>query len=126
MKKFIAIPALLAVLALAVTVAHSAAQNTPKKELITGNITCLYCYASEANQGEDPTGCVTRCLMKKDMPPVLIQEGTDEPFMLVWKNGEPAKTKLADFIGKKVNAQGFVYNKKGIKVLEMLIIAEAI
>ena len=125
MRRFILPGLALAMLILAASVYRAGAADQPKKEMITGEINCLYCYASRTDMGADPVGCQTRCITKKAMPAVVVQEGTGEAFVIVWKGGESAVPKLAPLIGKKVNVQGPVYKKGGVNVIEAQIIAEA-
>jgi len=100
------------------------AEDKPKPELITGSIQCLYCYMSGSDMGQSNDGCVERCINKNGMAPIIVQEGTGDIFVAVWKNGDSAVKKLTPLIGKKVNAQGVVYRKKGMNVLEIGIVAE--
>ncbi len=103
-----------------------AAVDQPKKEMVTGDIQCLYCYMARADMGSNPSGCVDRCINKKMMSPIIVQEGTNEIFVAVWKNGESATAKLTPLIGKKINAQGTIYRKNGLNVIEIGIVSEAL
>lgn len=112
--------ALAAVAALAV-----AAEVKPAKELITGEIHCLYAYVAEPNLGEKAVEFETTHIVKKGNPAVLVQEGTGELFFLLGKNGESVVPKIDGLLGKKVNIQGPVYRKGGVAVVEVLVAAES-
>lgn len=120
------------VLGLALTLALAAgsifgvwAADKPKSELITGNIQCMFCHMAKADMGTNPDGCVARCIDKKSMPPIIVQEGTGEVFVAVGKDGESAVKKLLPLIGSKVNVQGPVYRKNGLNMIEIQVISEA-
>lgn len=125
MKRIIVPGFILAALILCATAYRAGAADQPKKEMITGEINCLYCFASRSDMGSDPVGCQTRCISKKNLPAVVVQEGTGEAFVIVWKGGESPVAKLTPLIGKKVNVQGPIYKKGGLNVIEAQIIAEA-
>lgn len=101
------------------------ANEKPKSELITGSISCMYCQMAKADMGPNSSGCIARCIDKKSMPPIIVQEGTGAIFVAVGKDGESAVKKLLPLVGSKVNVQGPVYRKDGLNMIEIQVVSEA-
>lgn len=126
MKKIVFGFALALMLSVSGFLAHAAATAPAPKKLVTGEVSCLFCFVSKPETEPLRADCAEHCITKRDMAPVLIEEGTGDAYVVVWKDGNSPVAKVQPLLGKKVNAQGVVYEKKGVRVIEVSMIAEAL
>lgn len=99
-----------------------------EKGVIVGNIVELGTYAMQGNTPELVAAHKAR--IAEGFPVGLIEEGTGEVWICVYRNNAPAShlelanKYVADFIGKKVTVQGLKYKAKGANVIRMSVISE--
>lgn len=126
MKKMALGISLALLLSLSGMIVHAAATSSAPKKLVTGQIGCLFCYMSKPEGETFKADCSEHCITKRDMPTVLVEEGTGESYVVVWKDGNSPNAKVLPHLATKVNVQGLVYEKKGVRVIEASMIAEAL
>lgn len=122
----------LTVLALAGTASMTvvSAQNESKaeKKLIIGDVIELSTFAMK-DEEEDLTGA-TRSRLEQGFPAAIVEDETGDVYVAVYKNPAPASKlergneHLLEFVGKKVVANGLVYERNGIKVIRMSLVSE--
>ena len=107
------------------------AQQAPKAEskLIIGEVIDIVTYAMKGVRGEEMEAA-GRYRADHDFPIAIIEEGTDDVYIAIYKDPAPASEIamankiLKEWMGKKVTAQGRVYRVKGVNLIEVRVAFE--
>lgn len=109
------------------------AQAGPEGEvLITGEAVDLYCYLAKEMRGELQKACAERT-EKRNLPTAIIDAETGEIYIAVFRYKRPANNwpdsasaALAPYLVSKVNARGTVFERGGVKMIEIHMLSEAL
>ena len=107
------------------------AQQAPKAEskLIVGEVIDIVTYAMKGVRGEEMEAA-GRYRADHGFPIAIIEEGTDDVYIAIYKDPAPASEIamankiLKEWMGKKVTAQGRVYKVKGVNLIEVRVAFE--
>ncbi len=127
MKKTIIALSVLAVVTL-VSVSLVSAQDKAEKKLIIGDVIELSTFAMNI-QTDDPAEA-TRSRLEQGFPAGILEDETGDVYVAIYKNPAPASVlergneHLIEYAGKKVVANGLVYERNGIKVIRMSLVSE--
>jgi hypothetical protein len=116
--------AAIAVALLALTLGLGAADSAPAKRLVSGEVVSLYAYVAQGLRGAENRDAGVFQVEKRGLPIAIVEDGTGEIFVAVYKGPTSAAAKLAPFMGLEVNAQGPVFEKGGLKLIEIQVVAE--
>jgi len=112
---------LIALLALA---AALAAVDAPAKRLVSGEVVSLYAYLTQGLHGPEHRDAGVFQVEKRGLPVAIVEDGSGEIYVAVAKGATSAAAKLAPLMGMEVNVQGPVFEKNGIKMIEIEVVAE--
>lgn len=127
MKKTIIALSMLAVAATA-SVTMVSAQDKAEKKLVIGDVIELSTFAMK-DEGEDMVEA-TRSRIEQGFPAAILEDETGDIYVAVYKNPAPASSlergneHLLEYVGKKVVANGLVYERNGVKVIRMSLVSE--
>lgn len=123
---------LIGLTALAITATASvsivSAQNKAEKKLVIGDVIELSTFAMK-DEGESMVDA-TRSRLEQGFPAAILEDETGDVYVAVYKNPAPASSlergneHLLEYVGKKVVANGLVYERNGIKVIRMSLVSE--
>ena len=102
--------------------AAEVAKNGEKK-LISGEVVSVWNYLARDQHGEEQRGFSVR-LAEKGLPIGILDDESGEIYIAVVDGPVSAVRKLVPFMGMKVNAQGPVYRKAGVNLIEIQVVAE--
>ena len=105
-----------------VSLAARDAKNGEKK-LISGEVVSVWNYLARDQHGEEQRGFSVR-LAEKGLPIGILDDESGEIFIAVVDGPGSAVRKLVPFMGMRVNAQGPVYHKAGVHLIEIQVVAE--
>ena len=109
--------------ALAITLALGAADNTAKR-LVSGEVVSLYAYLAKGLRGPDHRDAALFQVETRGLPIAIVEDGTGDVYIAVYKGPASAVSKLAPFMGHEVNVQGPVWERGGLKLIEVEVVAE--
>lgn len=127
MNKAILALAVLAAIA-AATVSGVSAQDKAEKKMIVGDVIELSTFAMK-DASEDQVEA-TRSRIEQGFPAAIVEDETGDVYVAVYKNPAPASSlergneHLLEYVGKKVVANGLVYERNGVKVIRMSLVSE--
>jgi hypothetical protein len=127
MKKVIMALSVFAVAA-AASVSMVSAQDKAEKKLVIGEVIELSTFAMK-DEGEDQVEA-TRSRIEQGFPAAILEDETGDIYVAVYKNPAPASSlergneHLLEYVGKKVVANGLVYERNGMKVIRMSLVSE--
>lgn len=132
-RKFISVRAFLVLgllaggLALGLSAGRAWAQADPaaQPEIITGEVISLCNFLAKGHKGPEYAE-EGRFLVEKKGLPVAILADDGQIYVAILKGFQPANTKFAAFMGKRVNARGPVHRHPGANLIEVQIVSEAI
>jgi hypothetical protein len=124
MKRASLYAAVVVVALLALTLGLGAADSVPAKRLVSGEVVSLYAYLAQGLRGVENRDAGVFQIQQRGLPVAIVEDSTGDIYVAVYKGPTSAAAKLAPLMGAKVNAQGPVYEKNGLKVLEIQIVAE--
>jgi len=124
MKRMLGFAALLTLAVLALTVGLDAADAPPAKRLVSGEVVSLYGYVAQGLHGADHRDAGVFQAEKRGLPLAILEDGTGDLYIAVYKGATSAVPKLAPFMGVKVNAQGPVWSRRGLNLIEIEVVAE--
>ena len=109
---------------LALTLGLAAADAPASKRLVSGEVVSLYAYLAQGLHGAENRDAGVFQVEKRGLPLAIVEDGTGDLYVAVYKGPTSAVAKLAPFMGVKINAQGPVYEKGGLKLIEIQVVAE--
>lgn len=127
MKKILVVFAAIAIAATA-SVGIVAAADKAEKKLVIGDVIELSTFAMK-DEGEDLVGA-TRSRLEQGFPAGILEDETGDVYVAVYKNPAPASSlergneHLLEYVGKKIVANGLVYERNGIKVIRLSLVSE--
>lgn len=127
MKKAIVAATVLAI-AGTVWVGLASAEGKAEKKLIIGDVIELSTFAMK-DEGEDLVEA-TRSRIEQGFPAAILEDETGDVYVAVYKDPAPASRlergneHLLELVGKKVVANGLVYERNGVKVIRMSLVSE--
>ena len=124
MKKVLPPLVIVTVALLALTLGLGATDSTPANRLVSGEVVSLYAYLAQGLHGAENRDASVFQIEQRGLPVAIVEDGTGDVYLTVYKGPTSAAAKLAPFMGAKVNAQGPMYEKNGLKMLEIQIVAE--
>ena len=104
--------------------AVAAGSDGVEKKLISGEVVCLTAYMMKDLHGEEGHDAGVFQVEKLGLPLAIVEEKTGDVYVAVWKGPRSAKDKLLPLMSMKVNAQGPVYERGGVKLIEIQVVAE--
>ena len=113
-----------AAIAVVVGTAGAAGVPTSEKRLVSGEVVSLSTYMMKDLRGEEGRAPGAYQVEKLGLPLAIIEDETDEIFIAVWKGPRSAQDKLLPLMGLKINAQGPVFERGGVKLIEIQVVAE--
>jgi hypothetical protein len=113
-----------AVALLALTLGLGASDSVPAKRLVSGEVVSLYAYLAQGLHGAENRDAGVFQVEQRGLPIAIVEDGTGEIYVAVYKGPTSAVAKLAPYMGVEVNAQGPVFEKGGIKLIEIQVVAE--
>lgn len=123
---------LIGLTALAITATASvsivSAQDKAEKKLVIGDVIELSTFAMK-DEGESMVEA-TRSRIEQGFPAAILEDETGDVYVAVYKSPAPASSlergneHLLEYVGKKVVANGLVYERNGIKVIRMSLVSE--
>jgi hypothetical protein len=105
-----------------VSFAVQVAENGETK-LISGEVVSVWNYLVRDQHGEEYRGSGVR-LAEKGLPIGILDDESGEIYIAVVHGPGSAVRKLVPYMGMKVNAQGPVYHKAGVNLIEIQVVAE--
>ena len=121
--KRVLVPA--AVLFAALTIAAGlGAIDTPAKRMVSGEVVSLYAYVAQGRSGPDQREIGTFQVEKHGLPLAIVEKETGEIYVAVGKGPSSVTTKLVPLMGLQVNALGPVWEKAGLKLIEVEVVSE--
>ena len=109
---------------LVITLALGAADSTPAKRLVSGEVVSLYAFVAQGLHGADNRDAGVFQIEKRGLPIAIVEDGSGDLYIAVYKGPTSAAAKLAPFMGAKVNAQGPVWTRDAIRMIEIEVVAE--
>lgn len=94
-----------------------------EKKLISGEVISVWNYLVRDQHGEEHRGSSVR-LAEKGLPIGILDDESGEIYVAVVAGPGSAVQKLVPYMGMKVNAQGPVYHKAGVTLIEIQVVAE--
>lgn len=128
MKKTAIALSVLAVIATATVGVVSAQDKAAEKKLVIGEVIELSTFAMK-DEGEDLVEA-TRSRIEQGFPAAILEDETGDVYVAVYKNPAPASKlergndHLLEYVGKKVVANGLLYERNGVKVIRMSLVSE--
>lgn len=98
--------------------------DEPGSKTVTGEVISLCNYLAKDLKGPENKAAGS-FLVDRGLPVAILEDGTDEIYIAILKNNDPANKKLSPLMGQKVTARGPVFEKKGVKLIEIQVVAEA-
>lgn len=120
MKKLIIVGLMISGMALADKPAGKTA--AAGKDKITGEVVDITCYASHGAKGEKHAACAQKCLTG-GMPAGIVADG--KLWVVTMNDHSSPSTKLAQWAGKTVTAEGQKVEKDGANIFEIDTVAAA-
>jgi hypothetical protein len=124
MKRAALPAAALTIALLALTVALGATDSGPSKRLVSGEVVSLYAYLAQGLRGVENRDASVFQIEQRGLPVAIVEDGTNEIYVAVYKGPTSAAAKLAPYMGLEVNVQGPVFEKSGLKLIEIQVVAE--
>lgn len=109
--------------ALVITLALGATDSQPKR-LISGEVVSLFAFLAQGLRGADHRDAALFQVETRGLPIAIVEDGTGDIYVAVYKGPTSAVSKLAPYVGLGVNAQGPVWEKGGLKLIEVEVVAE--
>jgi hypothetical protein len=100
------------------------ARDVPKAELISGEVISLSNYLMRGLTGEENAVSGVFQSEERGLPVAILDQENGELYIAVGKNATSPNPKLLPLMGKMVNAQGPVYRRHGVQLIEIQIVAE--
>ena len=110
------------------TIGVVSAQDKAEKKLIIGDVIEMSTYAMKDSE-EDLSGAI-KSRLEQGFPAAILEDETGDVYVAVYKNPAPASAlergneHLIEYVGKKVVANGLVYERNGVKVIRMSLVSE--
>jgi hypothetical protein len=124
MKRASLSAAAIVVALLALTLSLGAADSGPSKRLVSGEVVSLYSYLAQGLHGAENRDAGVFQVEQRGLPVAIVEDGTGDIYVAVYKGPTSAAAKLAPLMGLKINAQGPVFEKGGLKLIEIQVVAE--
>ena len=109
--------------ALAITLALGATDTAPKR-LVSGEVVSLYAYLAQGLRGPEHRDAGLFQVETRGLPIAIVEDGTGDVYIAVYRGPTSAVSKLAPYMGLGVNAQGPVWEKGGLKLIEVEVVSE--
>ncbi|GEM_PF-2280503 len=129
MRKWLSGAIVAALIGVGMILGSAALAQRQQRVTVVGDVVDLVGLAMRG-QGGDYTAEAMKFRVEHGFPVGLIEEESGAVYLVVYRDPAPAahletanKT-LLPFVGKKVAAQGRIYEGKGYKVLEVAIVGE--
>ncbi len=117
--------AVLLVLALALGTTSGQEKKMSKEATISGEVVDVACYLAGDAKGPDHVACATACAKAGGTLGILTVDGKLYVSLLPDDHKKSPNHLLMDFIGKNVEAKGYVRVKGGVNGLMIRSVAEA-
>jgi hypothetical protein len=104
--------------------ALQAADSPPATKLVSGEVVSLYGYLAKGLRGAENRDAGVFQIESRGLPVAILEDGTGELWVAVYKGPTSAASKLAPFVGAKVNAQGPAWTQGGVNLIEIQVVAE--
>jgi hypothetical protein len=91
---------------------------------VKGEVIDITCYMRHDSRGEQHVKCALSCA-ELGMPLGVLEEGTNQIYLLLPPGHEDPKGPVLAFIGKPVEIEGIIFSMGGMQGLEIEQIAEA-
>jgi hypothetical protein len=99
------------------------AGDDAKQELITGEVVSLAGCLMKGHMGPDKAAVGAFDTGERGLPIGIFVAGQDRVYLAIYRGGNAAP-KLAGLMGKTVNAQGPVYARHGVNLIDIQVVAE--
>ena len=100
------------------------AADAPAKRLVSGEVVSLYAYLGQGLRGPDHRDVGVFQVEKRGLPIAIVEDGTGQVYVAVGKGPVSAAAKLVPLMGAEVNVQGPVFEKGGVKIIEIEVVSE--
>jgi hypothetical protein len=122
MKKVL-LPAAVLFIALMIAAGLGAA-DAPAKRVVSGEVVSLYAYVAQGRSGPDQREIGVFQVEKHGLPLAIVESETGDIYVAVGKGPSAVTAKLVPLMGLKVNALGPVWEKAGLKLIEVEVVSE--
>jgi hypothetical protein len=119
-RAFLFAAAVLASLFLAIVVG---AQSAGEQRLLSGEVVSLAGCLMKGHMGSEKADVGQFDTAERGLPIGILDTETDQLYIAVYRGGNAAP-KLAELMGKKVNAQGATYFRHGVHLIDIQVVAE--
>ncbi|MDX1384780.1 MAG: hypothetical protein R3190_14100 [Thermoanaerobaculia bacterium] len=124
MKRSIVLPLVLVVGVALVATTTAAVDPAGETRLVSGEVVSLAAYLIRDLHGEDGRDAGVFQVEKLGLPLAIVEDDTGDVYVAVWKGPRSAQDRLLPLMGVKVNAQGPVYERGGVRLIEIQVVAE--
>jgi hypothetical protein len=122
--KTVSVTAVVLLVALLAAAAGLDAADAPAKRMVSGEVVSLYAYLARGAHGVQEREAGVFQVEKRGLPIAIVEDGTGDIYVAVAKGPASAVAKLAPMMGMEVNVQGPVWEKKGLKLIEIEVVSE--
>ncbi len=90
---------------------------TPAETSLRGEVVDLHCYVTRGERGAAHAGCANACIGRGVTPAFVAEDG--RVFLLLAERPVSVKDAVAGLAGETVVARGVVYERDGVRALQL-------
>ena len=117
-------PILIALLVCLCALPLTGARDRSNVQLISGEVISLANYMAKGQRGPEAVEVGVFQVEQRDLPIAILDDESGQIYFPVGKNMTSPNAKLLPLMGMMVNAQGPVFRRHGVNMIELNIVAE--